>query len=196
MSKTATTDARSEPLSGALHDVSNSITSLGGAARTLVAAGDRMDAPLRDELGALVLRQVEHLSWLVDAMREITDPSDHRDGIVDTANLVRSAASIAEIAVRIDGTAAVSGDVERLRLGLEAVLDAVARRDAVVSLDRTGRTMTVVAGPADLSFGGIRWRLALARRLLSAEGASLSIAADDGVTRVVIEFAAASIIRI
>lgn len=197
MARVGAPASQTEAVLGALHDVSNSITSLGGAARTLVDSGDRMDSPLRDELGALVLRQVGQLRWLVDAMREICDPGQREsEGSIDTAYVVRSAAGIAGAALRLDGTAAFSGDFERIRLGLEALFDAVARTDAVISLDETGRILIVRSGPIDLSFGGVRWRLALARRLLQEQDVTLSIERDNGMTRAVAEFPGANVIRV
>lgn len=197
MARVAAPASQTEAVLGALHDISNSITSLGGVARTLVDSGDRMDAPLRDELGALVLRQAGQLRWLVDAMREICDPGRRAsDGSIDTASLVRSAAGIAGAAVRLDGTAVFSGDFERIRLGLEALFDAVARIDAVISLDESGRILIVRSGPVDLSFGGVRWRLALARRLLQEQGVTLTIECDDEVTRAVVEFPETNVIRV
>jgi len=188
---------RAEIVLGVLHDVSNSITSLSGAARTLVEAGDRMDGPLRGELGELVLRQVTQLCWLTDAMRGICDEAPRAGAdAVDTAYLVRSAAAITGATVKVDGSASFSGDFERIRLGIEALLDAVARTDSVISLDAGGRTLIVRSGPVDLSFGGVRWRLALAHRLLGEAGIRLSVEPDNGATRCVAEFPKPNVIRL
>ncbi|MEY2590702.1 MAG: hypothetical protein QOJ67_2686 [Acidimicrobiaceae bacterium] len=120
------------------HELRTPITSIGALSRALAAGAARLDGPQREEALSLVQSHADHLSHLLESVRDLataTVTGQQRTVLSDVAllDLVRTSASAAGLdAARLqidlaDGTELIRTDAEKLRRILTNLLENAGR---------------------------------------------------------------------
>lgn len=166
-----------ELLGSLAHELRNPLASLQGCAQTLVKRGEDLPAAVRLRMADVIARQAERMDWLVRAVGSFASPGVPGDDVVDLADLLREAGAASGVEVRVEGGLHVLGGEERLRLALEAVLQAFGPASSYRLVPPT-RTLHASAPDVDPSSSGRHWRLEAARRMVAVDGGRLEVGRD------------------
>jgi signal transduction histidine kinase len=184
------TGAHAEFVGALVREFRSSLASLQGASDLLVRRRHDLDDDVVADLGSVVDRQAARVAWLVRLLEAVDgDGATRRVEPVHGPTVVRQAAAACEVGLRMAPGAdrdadAFPGDPERVRLGLEILLQAMATPAGAVSAGlAAGGVLTVVAPVLDLDEPQRRFALRAAFRVLDTEGCPLRVRRLGGETR-------------
>lgn len=189
-------DAATELIGVLAHELRNPLASLQGCAATLLDRADELPVDVRHGLTSVIVRQSRRMEWLIGALAAFGGATRRvPSGDVPVGTVVQAAAEAAGIGVHgVDDVhgAAFPGDERRFRLALEALfvslLDAGAEGSA--NIREGGAALVITTSATDLTQGGRKWKIRLARRLLREEGCRLRVRTTTHRTVATVRFPA------
>lgn len=186
-----TTGSHAEFIGALVHEFKIALASLQGASELLARRRHELDEVVLADLSGVINRQSARVAWLVRVLDAVDgDGSSRRIEPVHGATVARQAAAAHDLVVEVSRGAdrdddTFSGDPERVRLGLEILLEALSSPAGPVTVAMTvAGYVTAVAPALDLDEPHRRFALRSAFRVLDMEGCQLRVRSAADETRV------------
>lgn len=185
-----TTGSHAEFVGALVHEFKSALASLRGAGELMARRRHELDEAVLADLSTVIDRQTARVAWLVRLLEAVDgDGSSRRVEPVHGATVARQAAAAHDMTIEIARRAdrdddTFLGDPERVRLGLEILLEALHSPAGPVTAGMAVEgCFTAVAPALDLDEPQRRFALRSAFRVLDMEGCQLRVRSAGDETR-------------